>query len=103
MINRATRNSQAKEQEEIVPSNDKALRALAKLSGTTLNPEATTIVDRLKASNQEQDIDGGNSDEEIAAPAIAMVDSFNKPIELFTKAAFNVEDLDPSQYKDVFG
>ena len=39
---------------------------------------------------------------EIAALAIAMVDRFNEPIELFTETAFNVEDLDPSQYKDVF-
>ena len=87
------------ETRETAPS-ERGLRELAKLEGT-INPEATSLVERLKTSG---------SDGESAAPAIAMVDRFNIPFEAYSETSFAANDegqvdyekVDPSKYKDIF-
>jgi len=103
----ATRRTQPDDSQTPVQASEKALRELARLEGT-LNPEATTLAERLRESaNQEV---GGVSPQpppqaegEQATPLFTLIDRFGGDIGEFAEIGLSaVEKLDPATFKDKF-
>jgi len=113
----------------VVQTNDKLTRELQKLASQTINPEAMTLAERVKASNHQSGREGTTAsatptatveavggEQASFAAACCMIDRFGEDFEvLLGNYAFVVETdheagretpdyskIDPSKYKDMF-
>ena len=89
-----------------VPTGVAALRELSKLEGI-LNPEATTIADRMREGAGVEQANFILTPTERTAPGFTMVDRFSGDIASFAERVYSArevkpEEVDPSKYKDMF-
>ena len=89
-----------KVQNDTVPTKS-ALRELAKLEGH-LNPEASTIADRIRETATEAGGETSNDLPKGAAPAFTLVDRFSGDIGTYAECGFSASEIDPSRHKDTF-
>ena len=96
-----TRSTPGRSEETPAEVSNKTLRALAKLEGDILNPEVTTLVDRIKSAS------AGGEQALPEAVNYALIEDFDFDKDEVGEYCFGAADIDPtkvdpSRYKDLF-